>query len=176
MSREAIPINPAVLTWARSRAGFSIEEAKEHFKDIEAWENPDAESGPSYPQLEKLADKFKTPIAVFFFPEPPALEPIGNSFRTMPAPQFELIPRQVRFLLRKAKALQLNLADLNTAHNPAKNLITRELSFPVNISIQKMAIEVREYLGITLDQQMSWKSAEKALGKRWGSAATGVDG
>ncbi|MEM9618868.1 MAG: ImmA/IrrE family metallo-endopeptidase [Pseudomonadota bacterium] len=163
MSKEAIPINPAVLTWARTRAGFSIDEAKEHFKDIEAWEDLNQESGPSYPQLEKLADKFKTPIAVFFFPEPPDLEPIGNSFRTMPEQQFELIPRQVRFLLRKAKALQLNLAELNNGHNPAAHVITRELSFPVNVSIADMATAVRNYLGITLEQQMGWASPEKAL-------------
>jgi len=163
MSKEAIPINPAVLTWARSRAGFSLAEAKEHFKNIEAWEDPAVESGPSYPQLEKLADKFRTPIAVFFFPEPPDLEPIGNSFRTMPEPQFELIPRQVRFLLRKAKALQLNLSELNNGRNPAKNVITRDLSFPVNVGISRMAREVRDYLGIALDQQKGWASSEKAL-------------
>ena len=163
MSGEAIPINPAVLTWARSRAGFSLEEARQYFKDIEAWEDPAVESGPSYPQLEKLADRFKTPIAVFFFPEPPDLEPIGNSFRTMPDPQFELIPRRVRFLLRKAKALQLNLSELNNGANPAKNLVTRDLSFPVNVDIPQMARDVRDYLGITLEQQMGWNSPEKAL-------------
>jgi len=163
MSREAIPINPAVLTWARKRAGFSLEELSEKFKDIEAWEDPAIEAGPTYPQLEQLADKFKTPIAVFFFPEPPELEPIGNSFRTMPEPQFDLIPRQVRFLLRKAKALQINLAELNNAHNPAGQVITRDLSFPVNVSIPDMAREVREYIGISIEQQMGWATAEKAL-------------
>jgi Zn-dependent peptidase ImmA (M78 family) len=161
MSREQIPITPSVVTWARARAGYTLDEARADFRQIESWEK--GESFPSYPQLEKLADKFKTPIAVFFFPEPPDLEPISNSFRTMPEPQFDQISRRVRFLLRKAKALQINLAELNDGRNPADRLITRDLAFPVNAPIATMAARVREYLGITLEQQMGWESEEKAL-------------
>ena len=161
MSREQIPITPAVVTWARKRAGYTLEEAQADFKQIEAWER--GESFPSYPQLEKLSDKFKTPVAVFFFPEPPALEPISNSFRTLLAPQFEQIPRRVRYLLRKARVFQMNLAELNDGTNPAERLITRDLAFPVDMPVAAMAARVREYLGITLEQQMGWESADKAL-------------
>ena len=161
MSREQIPITPAVLTWARIRAGYTLDEAQAHFRDIEAWEL--GESFPSYPQLEKLADRFKTPIAVFFFPEPPDLEPLSKSFRTMPEPQFEQISRQVRFLLRKAKAFQVSIAELSDGKNSADRLITRDLSFPVNVPVTDMALRVRDYLGITLEQQMGWESEDKAL-------------
>ena len=161
MNREKIPITPAVLTWARIRAGYSLNEAQSVFRDIEAWEM--GESFPSYPQLEKLADKFKTPIAVFFFPEPPELEPISNSFRTMPQSQFEKISRQVRFLLRKAKAFQVSLAELNDKRNPADRLITRDLAFSVNAPLADMAAKVRDYLDVTLEQQIAWENADKAL-------------
>ncbi len=138
-----------------------MDEARTVFRDIEAWES--GESFPSYPQLEKLADRFKTPVAVFFFPEPPDLEPISNSFRTMPGPLFEQISRQVRFLLRKAKAFQISLAELNDGRNPADRLITRDLSFAVDTPLSDMAARVRDYLGITLEQQMGWERADKAL-------------
>ena len=161
MSREQIPITPAVLTWARVRAGYTLDEARGDFRDIEAWEL--SESFPSYPQLEKLAGRFKTPIAVFFFPEPPDLEPLSKSFRTMPEPQFEQISRRVRFLLRKAKAFQISLAELSDGKNPADRLITRDLSFPANVPVTDMASRVRNYLGITLEQQMGWESEDKAL-------------
>ena len=161
MSREPIPITPALVTWARKRAGYTLEEAQADFRQIEAWER--GESFPSYPQLEKLSDKFKTPVAAFFFPEPPALEPISNSFRTLLAPQFEQIPRRVRYLLRKARVFQMNLAELNDGTNPAERLITRDLAFPVDMPVAAMAARVREYLGITLEQQMGWESADKAL-------------
>ncbi len=69
MRNEAIPITPSIVTWARKRAGFSLEDAQLEFKKIAEWEGDD-EVYPTYPQLEKLADKFKVPIAVFFFPDP----------------------------------------------------------------------------------------------------------
>ncbi len=138
-----------------------MDEARADFRDIEAWEL--GESFPSYPQLEKLADRFKTPIAVFFFPEPPDLEPLSKSFRTMPEPQFEQISRRVRFLLRKARAFQFSLAELNDGKNPEDRLITRDLSFPVDVPIADMASRVRDYLSITLEQQIGWESEDKAL-------------
>ena len=161
MAGEQIHVTPAVITWARKRAGFSVAEARESFKKIEAWE--DGNSFPTYPQLEQLADKFKIPIAVFFFPAPPDVPPIRESFRTLPEPQFEEIPREVRLLLRKAKALQLNLAELNDGRNPAQRLITRDLSFATRVSINDMGRQVREYLGVTLEEQCAWSTNVEAL-------------
>jgi len=161
MAREQIPVTPAVITWARERAGFSIIEASRDFRKIEAWEA--GESFPTYPQLEQLANKFKLPIAVFFFPAPPVIPPISKTFRTLPEPQFEEFPREIHLLLRKATALQLNLAELNQGKNPAERLIAHDLSFPTNVSINEMARQVREYLGVTLEEQCAWPSDEKAL-------------
>jgi len=50
MRYEALPATPALITWARTRAGISIEEATKIFKRIQAWE--DGEAFPTYPQLE----------------------------------------------------------------------------------------------------------------------------
>ena len=161
MAREEFPINPAIVTWARERAGYTLVEARSKFKHIEAWEI--GESHPPYPQLEGMADKFKVPVSVFFFPNPPDIEPISESFRTLPEPQFEQIPRRVRLLLRKAKAMQISLAELANGRNPADRLITRDLSFAVDVPAEKVADKVREYLGITLDQQTSWTRTDKAL-------------
>ena len=159
-----IPVTPRLVTWARERAGFTIQEARERFAHIEAWEAGTA--FPTYPQLEKLAEEFKLPVAVFFFPEPPSVPPIRESFRTLPDAEFDQIPRQVSLLLRKAKALQLNLAELTQTRNPAARLITRDLSFPDDVSINDMVARSREYLGITLANQYAWADDETAL-KAW---------
>jgi len=171
MPKEEIPITPAIITWARTRAGYSLEEATSTFKNIEAWEA--GKSFPTYPQLERLADKFKIPIAVFFFPEPPSVPPIAETFRTLPEPQLSEIPRRIRFLLRKAKALQLNLAELNQSGNPAQRLITRDLAFAPNIQTAVMARQVREYIGITLEEQRGWQGLEAAL-EKWRHALGSV--
>lgn len=38
MANDEIPVTPSLITWARKRAGYSLEEASETFKKIEAWE------------------------------------------------------------------------------------------------------------------------------------------
>ena len=113
--------------------------------------------------LKNLRVDSKRRLQCFSFPEPPDLEPLSKSFRTMPEPQFEQISRRVRFLLRKAKAFQISLAELSDGKNPADRLITRDLSFPANVPVTDMASRVRNYLGITLEQQMGWESEDKAL-------------
>lgn len=161
MARDEFPINPAIVTWAKERSGYTLNEARSDFRRIDAWEG--GESSPSYPQLERMADKFKVPVAVFFFPDPPEMEPISESFRTLPETQLEQTPRRLKFLLRKAKALQLSLSELANERNPSDRLITRDLSFAVDAPVETVAEAVREYLGITLDQQMGWTSTDTAL-------------
>lgn len=163
---EEIPVNPKLISWARDRAGLTIEEAAQKFPHIARWEA--GTSFPTYPQLERLAEEFKLPVAAFFFPEPPVLPPIRESFRTLPDSEFGEIPRQVRFLLRKAKALQLNLVELTQGRNPAARLITRDLIFPDDVSLASMAARVREYLGTPLSDQYEWPDDESAL-KVWRS-------
>ena len=171
MPREQIPVTRSIITWARERAGFSVEEATENFAKIAAWEA--GEAFPTYPQLERLADTFKLPIAVFFFPEPPDLPPISESFRTLPAGEFEQIPRRVKFLLRKAQALQLNLSELCQAQNPAERLITRDLEFAANVRLEVMVREVRDYIGVSLEEQCAWGTDDDAL-KNWRQALSDV--
>ena len=156
-----MPIAPAVLTWARERAGYSLDAAAESFPRIDRWEA--GESFPSYPQLESLADKFKIPVAVFFFPEPPDLPPVEESFRTLEPTNIAEIPPRIRLLLRKAQSFQMALEELHDGRNPAQRPIVRNLGFRRNRSIEWNAAQVRAYLGVSFAQQTEWGSAETAL-------------
>lgn len=168
---DALPVTPAVIQWARSRAGFSVEDAQKYFKRIAAWEA--GEAAPTYVQLEQMAEKFKCPVAVFFFPAPPALPELEGSFRTLTAEDFAQIPRTVKVFLRKAQAMQLNLSELNDGRNPADRLITRDLRFKTDTPVQEVAAAVRKYLGISLEQQQQWVNAEDAL-EKWRDALANV--
>ena len=118
MASEGIPVNRDVIAWARHRAGLSQEEAAQKFAKIAAWEAGTAL--PSYPQLEQMADEFRIPIAVFFFPQLPNVPPIQETFRTLPEAEFTELPRRIQQLLRKAKAFQLGLHELAQGRNPAE--------------------------------------------------------
>jgi transcriptional regulator with XRE-family HTH domain len=168
---EQIPITPALLTWARERAGLSRDEATQKFKRFADWE--EGASFPTYPQLEQLSEALKVPIGVFFFPEPPELPPIGETFRTLPQVEVDQLPSRIRMLLRKAKALQLNLHELTQGRNPSERLITRDLAFAPSVNVREMAATVRDYIGVSINDQLQWHDDETAL-KEWRSALFNV--
>ena len=130
-------------------------------KKIEEWEA--GKASPTYAQLEQMAERFKCPVAVFFFPEPPALPSVEQSFRTLSSDDFAAIPRSVRLLLRRGQSMQVNLAELNDGKNPASKLITRDLNFSPNSSLDDIAAAVRAYLNVSMELQASWRNVDKAL-------------
>lgn len=166
---EPIPVNPKILCWARTSLGLSQEEVAQRMNKkaaaVDAWER--GETSPTYIQLEKLAyNIYKRPIALFFFPEVPEEETIEQEFRTLPEDELPNIPPWMRYLLRKARVLQLNLAELYGGVNPAKRRILHDLDFSPSVAAANMAEQVRTYLGIELAQQQAWKNTEDAL-KHW---------
>ncbi len=171
MAIERMPITPEVVAWARERAGFGLADAKKAFPKIAEWESGDA--SPTYRQLEDLSDKFKVPVAVFFFPEPPELPPIEETFRTLGPTQFDEISPQIRLLLRKARAFQIGLDELNQGRNPAERLITGDLNFRPDDPVESIAAQVRDYLGVSFEEQFKWKDDDSAL-KAWRKALLDV--
>ena len=164
---EQIPVTPELLSWARQRAGYSLGDLQQKFVKYQDWEQ--GNSYPTYLQLEKLAALFKVPVAVFFFPDPPSLPPISKTFRTLPESEIENLPTRMRLLLRKAKAMQLNLHELTGGKNPAAGLITRDLQFSPTAAVESIATSVRDYIGIPVETQKSWSDIESALSE-WRSA------
>lgn len=166
---EPIPINPNVLKWARETAGLVIDDVVKRVKRkgitaeiLLSWEH--GESSPSYTQLERLAyEIYKRPLALFFFPEPPQEETPKQSFRTLPDYEIQRLPTRIRFLIRKGRVMQLNLAELYDNVNPASEQIVRELSFEPGDSSEEMAAVVRRYLGKDLAEQKQWSNSEEAF-------------
>ncbi|MCY3832232.1 MAG: ImmA/IrrE family metallo-endopeptidase [Chloroflexi bacterium] len=170
MAVERMPITPEVLTWARERAGYKLEElaAKPRFRKIADWES--GGPGPTYLQLEEIAKTLRLPMAVFFFPKPPDLPPIEETFRTIGSEQFDEIPPNVRLLLQKARAFQLGLSELNDGRNPADTLIVRDLQLNLDDTIESAANRIRSELGVSLDAQFEWRGDIDIALKSWRSA------
>jgi len=167
--KEQIPVNPAVLRWARETLRLSQEEVAQRMKkkisDIEAWER--GEASPTYIQLECLAyEIYRRPIALFFFPEIPEEEAVERTFRTLPEQELQRMPSRILYLLRRAKVFQLNLVELYDGMNPVSRQIMRDLDFAPSVAVTEMAQQVRSYLGVPLGDQQSWGDADDAL-KHW---------
>ncbi|OIR24555.1 ImmA/IrrE family metallo-endopeptidase [Bathymodiolus thermophilus thioautotrophic gill symbiont] len=160
-------INPIILIWARKQSGFSLGEVAIYFKKeprfIQDWEN--GTSSPSFPQLEKLANKYKRPTALFFFPEIPEETLISQSFRTLPKQEVEYIQPHLRHIIRKAKVMQINLSELNNGINPVEKKILNLINIK-NKSINEVAKELRLLLDISLETQSTYKKPKLAF-KAW---------
>ena len=158
-------INPTIIKWARERSGYTLQEvAKSLNRDVATisnWESGAA--APTYIQLETLADKYKRPVAMFFFPEPPQ-EPDFVGQLALRSSEIEQLDPGIRILLRQARARQLSLMELNMDANPAETKIFRDLHPQLDDSVMGLAQQTRAYLGISVDTQAGWNSAREALG------------
>ena len=172
---QSIPVNPSVLRWARETAGIPVKDVARKLgrkritaETVAAWER--GEGSPSYIQLEELAYKiYKRPLALFFFPEPPVEETPKQAFRTLPDQEIKLMSPRMRYMLRQAKSMQLNLVELYEGKNPSQSQIVRDLKFVPGIPISDMVIAVRKYLNVDLNEQFKWNSVDVAF-KAWRKA------
>ena len=158
-------INPTIIQWARERSGYTRQEVAKSLnrdvKTISDWES--GEQAPTYVQLETLADKYKRPIAIFFFPEPPQ-EPNFADRSALRSFEIEQLDPSIRILLRQAYARQLSLMELNMGVNPADTTVFRDLHTQLGDSPTELAQQTRAYLDISVDTQAGWNSAKEALG------------
>jgi len=138
---------------------------KKDVASIESWESGDAV--PTYVQLERLAyELYKRPLALFFFPDPPEEADPRHSFRTLPEFERERLSASSRHLLRRARAMQIALAELNDGVNPCSARIFDDITITQDASVVRVTAEVREYLGVSLEEQARWRNGDEAL-KNW---------
>ncbi|PPD34118.1 MAG: DNA-binding protein [Methylomonas sp.] len=173
MKREPVDgIQPEMFRWARQTLGLSIDDVARKLKrpseEIEAWES--GQDAPSYTQLEKLAYQvYKRPLAVFFLPKPPDEITPDREFRTLPEFDLDNLSPDTYIQIRRAHAYQIALDELFNGRNPAEKPIWESISLAPNKPINQQAIKIREFLGIHMDQQMSWSSDDVAL-RQWRQA------
>lgn len=63
------PVNPELVSWARKRAGYSLEELTKKFKKLPDWES--GLTQPTMNQIEDFARKVHVPLGYLFCSEPP---------------------------------------------------------------------------------------------------------
>ena len=164
MAEHINGINPDILKWARESCRYTVEAIatvmKKDASTVNDWES--GERAPTYVQLEKLADTYKRPIAIFFFPEPPEEENIGENPTLRSSDNDQLDPR-IHILLRQAYARQISLMELNLGANPSEKKIFRDLQPRVTDSPTVLAQQTRVYLNININKQTKWSSASEAL-------------
>lgn len=158
-----------VLRWARESAGFDTTTVARRLKvkpgTLAVWE----ESGTSFSvvRLRQVANVYKRPIAALLLANPPAEPATPADFRTVPESERRPLSPRTILALRRARRVQRLARELaSTMGHVARPEFDRiSLSDAPDVA----AGAVRRALGITFDEQRSWKSASEAL-LRWSHA------
>lgn len=170
MTKETVQgIQPEMFRWARTTVGLSVADVASMLKrppeEIEAWESGD--DAPTYPQLEKLAYQvYKRPLALFFLPAPPDEALPQHEFRTLPSSDLQSLHRDTYMQIRRAHAYQIALKELFDNRNPVGKCIWQTIPLNPSDDIVEQAKRIRDFLDVSLVEQLSWKSDEIAL-KKW---------
>ena len=79
-----VPVQPALLEWARERVGWDSTEAERRFPAYPRWvSSGDDHKPPTLKQLETFARASHTPLGYLFLPEPPEEEVPIPDLRTI---------------------------------------------------------------------------------------------
>lgn len=160
-------INPELLTWARERVGMSIEElalkTKRPLDEVKKWET--GEIIPPYGRLEEMAYRhYQVPVAVFFFPTPPPTDDPTEKFRRLPDYELERFSSDTYKKILLAQSYQDSLPHVLNGIYDKRSVVKEFRDF--SSSPQKLAKKVRDFVGISFEDQFQFRSPAIAL-KQW---------
>ncbi|MBA3353724.1 MAG: ImmA/IrrE family metallo-endopeptidase [Blastocatellia bacterium] len=169
---ETIPVNPALVEWARRESGYDRERVARRLQVKEerfaAWETGDRQ--PTFRQVQQLAAFFRRPLSVFFLPRPPQLAPLAAEYRRLPglqpgheSPELRLALRQM--LGRRENALNL-MGELGESV-PKFSLLAHLRESPAEVGVR-----MREATGIDPLAQLDWTDEWRA----WAAWRTAIEG
>jgi len=159
-------INPALITWARQSAGFTMAEAATRLDVDEgllaAWEAVPTADAPSVPQLRKIAALFRRPLAVFYMAAAPEGFLVMRDLRRLPGAGAR----------RYSPRLQMEIRAVNERRELALELaadLEQELSkFSLNATVEEdpevVGARVRAALGVTTELQGRWRDSDGRAG------------
>ena len=155
-----VRVEPAVLKWARTSAGWTVEEIgtklRKNGQLVESWES--GNKNPTLYQLKALANYYKRPLAALLLPTPPKEQNLPTDFRSM---QGGHISPKTRFAIRRARRLQSIAKELN--EEPLVNISLRIGTTETDDNPELLAQRVRDLLGIEIENQFNWKDDKEAL-------------
>lgn len=163
---EATP-TPAILTWAREKAGMSLEVAaqKTGIKPAQLTEWEDGFSRPSISQLRKLATLYRRPLAAFYLDAAPPRFEVMHDFRRLSTDDaaYSHSPR-IAYEIRRAfdrREWALELLEGVGESFPSFNA-----SASIDENVENVATRLRDAIGVTVDWQARWRFDHEAF-KQW---------
>lgn len=166
MAREPIevPVEPAVMQWLRTSAGWTRPEVSKRLKvPEEAYLKIETgEKKPTLRQIEFLAKAFHRPVAAFLLPAPAQEPNLPQDFRLIPTDKQEY-SKKLRRAFRRARWLQESSRELMT--NLSLGIEPAISKHSLSDEPTKIAAQERAASGIALETQTNWKNSYEAFTK-----------
>lgn len=160
---EATPTT-SVLVWARETAGMSIEVASSKAgvkaDQLFAWEQGTAR--PTIPQLRTLAQIYRRPLAAFYLSEPPTRFEVMHDFRRV-SPDHPSIDRSPKLAFEIRRAHDRREWALELIEQLGESIPTFLPSAAAGDDVESVASRLRDFLGISVEMQGSWKTGPDAF-------------
>ena len=160
-------IRPALLVWARAKSGLTLTQAAEKADvasdRLAAWEA--GEGAPTIPQLRKLADVYRRPLAIFYLPEPPrSFDPMQDYRRLPGSEDGAAASPDLLYEIRLAHQRREIAVDL------IESLGEKLMEFGLRGDLDEDPVDVgrraRTFLGITFERQTKWRDEDEVL-REW---------
>jgi Zn-dependent peptidase ImmA (M78 family) len=163
VARVKAKVNPELLVWAREDAGLTLAEAAHKLRiqaDLfEAWEG--GIERPTIPQMRRIADLYKRPLALFYLSERPTGFMVIRDFRRLPGEKLFDYSPELRVAMRRAQECRRIALEL------AEEVDTRFGAFDTRCSLadspDDVAARIRDKLGVTTPVQVQWREPSHAF-------------
>lgn len=173
MPTYRVDVQPDVLIWARKAIGLSIEDAAARLRvntiQLMYWEEgADELAQPTLVQLRAMARLYRVPLAALYFDSPPVI--VSDKlpdFRTNRKSEEQKWSLALHDTYRRAIMQQQVSRDLASERNEPAEPIS--LSWAPTLTLEATASIIREWLELSLGDQLSWSDRYEAL-RAWVSA------
>jgi Zn-dependent peptidase ImmA (M78 family) len=155
-------VEPAILAWARTSAGLSIEEAARSLQakpeKVAAWEA--GKDAPTMSQLRKMVLVYKRLLSDFYLSAPPDEAPLPHDFRRLPGEVAHRYSRALRHQLRLSRERRTLAIDLAAELDLAIPTLTFQLD--PKRDPEQAGSSIRQLLVISLDAQRAWRDERRS--------------
>lgn len=171
MAVVRVDVNPEVLKWAREKSGYTIDTLSKSIKEnVEKWES--GEIKPTWNQLIELGSVYKRPASFFLMSKPPieSDEDITD-YRTFNEITAFKSPKLL-YEIRRAKERRQIALNIVEGYGIVINNFQWQIKEKDPTKFVKF---IREKLGITIDEQVSWRSNRYDAFNKWKNAIENLD-
>ncbi len=174
MSKSPIAdIDFNILLWARESAGLEVNTVAKKIptkpERVLEWES--GISQPTVKQLRKVSRIYMRPIGLFFLPELPDDPESIKDFRRISDHTREEFSSALHFEIRLAWERRFEALDLAVDLGEKSKIINFEVD--LSIAPDKVATELRKLLGISIHDQLGWRTKREAFNS-WRGAVESI--